>query len=172
MEVRDFCLFTNSGNMTAEIYWFLYSGVQFSCYELFQYYNSNLVKSSFSSGALSSAVTTLVTYPFDIMRTRFVYQGNDKFYKHIATGIASIVRDEGLVGLYKGLFPCLLSIMPYMGACFYIVELLRSRCLCGSPLLSRWRHSSPELGVWRSLGDGEQGPRVPVGHGEEAAASV
>lgn len=122
------CVFSISGNLTAEIYWFLYSGVQFSCYEFLQLHHSNLVSSSFSSGAISSAVTTLVTYPFDILRTRFVYQGKDMYYKHILTGFASIIRDEGVLGIYKGLLPCLASIMPYMGSCFYIVEFLRSQC--------------------------------------------
>lgn len=90
-----------SGNLIAELYWFFYSGVQFSCYEVFQSYSTNLVSSSFTSGALSASVTTLVTYPFDILRTRFVYQADQKYYNHIATSFYRIVKSEGFTGLYK-----------------------------------------------------------------------
>lgn len=93
--------FICSGNLTAEVYWFLYTGVQFSVYEAFQSYSNNLVNSSFASGALSASITTLVTYPFDILRTRFVYQADKKYYNHIITGLYTIGKKEGITGLYK-----------------------------------------------------------------------
>lgn len=117
-----------SGNLTAELYWFLYSGVQFSAYEAMQKVSSTRVGSSFTSGAVAASVATLFTYPFDIMRTRFVYQADTKLYNHIITGITTIVKKEGVGGLYKGFLPCLVSVVPYMGGCFYILELLKSKC--------------------------------------------
>ena len=86
------------------------------------------VGSSFTSGAVSASVATLFTYPFDIMRTRLIYQADTKIYSHIFTGISTIVRKEGLGGLYKGFVPCLVSIVPYMGGCFYILEVLKEKC--------------------------------------------
>lgn len=76
------------------------------------------------------------------------------YYKHILTGFASIIRDEGILGLYKGLFPCLISIMPYMGSCFYIVEFLRSQCFICTISISRcrWRYACSELSLWNGLG--------------------
>ena len=120
-------LFMRSGNLTAEIYWFLYSGVQFSAYEAMQRVSSTRVGSSFTAGAVSASVATLFTYPFDIMRTRFIYQADTKLYNHIFTGISAIVRKEGFGGLYKGFLPCLVSIVPYMGGCFYILEVLKDK---------------------------------------------
>ena len=93
--------FIVSGNLTAEIYWFLYTGIQFSSYEAIQSYSNNIVNSSFLAGAISSSFTTLVTYPFDIMRTRFVYQADQKYYKHIVSGMYNIGKTEGVTGLYK-----------------------------------------------------------------------
>ena len=90
-----------SGNMTAEVYWFLYSGVQFASYEAVQRLLNSGVSSSFASGAISAAVATLFTYPCDLMRTRFVYQGNEKVYRHILSGMYSIARSEGVRGLYN-----------------------------------------------------------------------
>ena len=41
------------------------------------------------------------------MRTRFVYQGNQHKYRHIVSGILTILRDEGIQGLFKVCFSCL-----------------------------------------------------------------
>ena len=87
--------------MTAEVYWFLYSGVQFASYEVAQRLLNNGVSSSFASGAISAAVATLFTYPCDLMRTRFVYQGNQKIYRHILSGMYTIARNDGVRGLYN-----------------------------------------------------------------------
>ena len=90
-----------SGNLTAELYWFLYSGFQFAFYEHVHNITKNLPGSSFISGAVSAGLTTLCTYPCDIMRTRFVYQGEDKMYRHILSGMYTIAKKEGFTGLYK-----------------------------------------------------------------------
>ena len=90
-----------SGNLIAEIYWFLYSGVQFASYEAVQELAGNSFHSSFLSGALSASITTLVTYPCDLLRTRFVFQGNERLYRHIVSGTHSIIQSEGFFGLYK-----------------------------------------------------------------------
>ena len=62
---------------------------------------NHLPGSSFISGAVSACLTTLCTYPCDIMRTRFVYQGENKMYNHILTGMYTIAKKEGFSGLYK-----------------------------------------------------------------------
>ena len=61
----------------------------------------NLPGSSFISGAVSAGLTTLCTYPCDIMRTRFVYQGENKMYSHILSGMYTNAKKEGFTGLYK-----------------------------------------------------------------------
>ena len=98
---RECQSFERSGNLIAEIYWFLYSGVQFASYEAVQELAGNTVHSSFISGALSASITTLLTYPCDLLRTRFVYQGNERLYRHIVSGTHSIIQSEGFLGLYK-----------------------------------------------------------------------
>ena len=70
----------------------------------------NTVHSSFISGALSASITTLVTYPCDLLRTRFVYQGNERLYRHIISGTHSIIQSEGFFGLYKVSFVIIFNI--------------------------------------------------------------
>lgn len=96
------------------------------------------------------------------------------YYKHILTGFASIIRDEGVLGLYKGLLPCLASIMPYMGSCFYIVEFLRSQCFISIVcfILRRWRHARCKLRVWDHFRSHEQVARLSAGYRQEASAGV
>lgn len=94
-----------SGNLTAEIYWFLYSGVQFSAYEAMQRVSSTRVGSSFTAGAVSASVATLFTYPFDIMRTRFIYQADTKLYNHIFTGFCDCEEGRGSVDCTRVSFP-------------------------------------------------------------------
>ena len=107
---REYRSFERSGNLIAEIYWFLYSGVQFASYEAVQELAGNTVHSSFISGALSASITTLVTYPCDLLRTRFVYQGNERLYRHIISGTHSIIQSEGFFGLYKVSFVIIFNI--------------------------------------------------------------
>jgi solute carrier family 25 thiamine pyrophosphate transporter 19 len=70
------------------------------------------------SGAFAGFGATAATYPFDLMRTRFAMQGNDKVYTSLAGAFASVVKSEGFSGLYRGLGASLLQIMPNMGIMF------------------------------------------------------
>jgi len=52
------------------------------------------------------------------MRTRFAMQGTERVYTGLAQAFASVIKTEGFVGLYRGLGPSLLQIMPNMGIMF------------------------------------------------------
>ena len=99
---------------------------------------------SFVCGATAGAAGTAVTYPLDLLRTRFAAQGNDRVYVSLRRAVADIRRDEGPRGFFRGLSPALAQIMPYMGIFFAAYEGLRR------PL----------------------GPLVPWGGGGDAAAGV
>ena len=48
-------------------------------------------------------------YPLDLVRTRLAAQTTSRYYHGIAGTLATIVRDEGLAGLYRGMGPTLLQ---------------------------------------------------------------
>lgn len=81
------------GNLTAELLYIVYGGVQFSVFHTYKSYFLNLQNGnqpldkraielsplySFIGGALSSSTATVVSYPLDVLRTRFVSQGEPK----------------------------------------------------------------------------------------------
>lgn len=66
-------------------------------------------------GAASSAAATLVSNPFDVMRTRMQLQGElckageyHVVYRNMAQGMIRVVREEGFFALQKGLSPAIL----------------------------------------------------------------
>ena len=80
---------------------------------------------SFVSGATAGATATALTYPLDLLRTRFAAQGTRRVYKNILDGFAHIARNEGLGGYFHGLGAGVGQVVPYMGLFFAVYEGLR-----------------------------------------------
>ena len=80
---------------------------------------------SFVSGASAGAAATTLTYPLDLLRTRFAAQGSDKVYHSLVGSIRDIVRTEGPRGFFQGLAAGVGQIVPYMGLFFSTYEALR-----------------------------------------------
>lgn len=80
---------------------------------------------SFISGAIAGACATTLTYPLDLLRTRFAAQGSDKIYASLRSSIREIARDEGTRGFFQGLSAGVGQILPYMGIFFSAYETLR-----------------------------------------------
>ena len=80
---------------------------------------------TFLSGAAAGAVATALTYPLDLLRTRFAAQNNRKVYKSLVGSVAHIARAEGWRGYFHGLGSGLGQVVPYMGLFFAVYEGLR-----------------------------------------------
>ena len=80
---------------------------------------------SFLSGAAAGAAATTITYPLDLLRTRFAAQGTSRVYTSFIGSFVAIARDEGAAGFFQGLEVGLAQIMPYMGIFFAVYESLR-----------------------------------------------
>ena len=80
---------------------------------------------SFASGAVAGAAATTLTYPLDLLRTRFAAQGSDRVYASLRSSIRDIARDEGLIGFFQGLGAGIRKVVPYMGLFFSAYETLR-----------------------------------------------
>lgn len=80
---------------------------------------------SFVAGASSGAISTAITYPLDLLRTRFAAQGRQKVYTSLRGALWDIKRTEGFRGFYRGIGPGLGQIIPFMGIFFASYETLR-----------------------------------------------
>lgn len=79
-------------------------------------------------GGTAGAVSVLCTYPIDLVRVRRSLP-DDKLAPRMRAGLlsclASIAKEEGILGLYRGLSPTLLGIVPFIAVNFTAYEMLR-----------------------------------------------
>ncbi|XP_024533448.1 adenine nucleotide transporter BT1, chloroplastic/mitochondrial-like [Selaginella moellendorffii] len=79
------------------------------------------------SGALSAVTSLLTTYPFNTIQDRLMLQPED--YSSTFSAFGKVLREEGVRGLYTGLGPELLRMVPSAAAEFYAYEALKSKFL-------------------------------------------
>lgn len=72
----------------------------------------------FLSGSVAGCAATLASYPFDLLRTILASQGEPRVYRTMAAACAGVVGQRGVMGLYFGLTPTLVEIVPYAGLQF------------------------------------------------------
>ena len=121
------------GNIPAELMYLTYGSVQFSAYKYVSHmlesipspYTPPSAATSFISGATAGAAATTVTYPLDLLRTRFAAQGNDRVYPSILASLKHIAQHEGPTGFFRGLGAGVSQIVPYMGFFFASYESLK-----------------------------------------------
>lgn len=93
------------------------------------------------AGSASGGTAVLCTYPLDLARTKLAYQvkntgttlGNgassvalQPAYDGIKDVLRSVYKEGGIRGLYRGVGPTLIGILPYAGLKFYIYEELKT----------------------------------------------
>jgi solute carrier family 25 thiamine pyrophosphate transporter 19 len=146
------------GNIPAELLYLTYGGVQFSAYTSISQiletipapYTLPNSAVSFLSGAAAGAAATTVTYPLDLLRTRFAAQGNDRVYTSIFASVKSIAQHEGSKGFFRGLGAGVSQIVPYMGLFFASYESLKP-VMANSPLPLPLGSSDAVAGVIASV---------------------
>ncbi|KAK5778329.1 NAD+ transporter PWA37_000421 [Arxiozyma heterogenica] len=78
------------------------------------------------SGALAGFLSGIMVCPLDVTKTRLQVQGLDgaenPYYKGVVGTMNTIVKDEGIKGLYKGLIPILLGYFPTWTIYFSVYE--------------------------------------------------
>ncbi|KAJ3383138.1 mitochondrial thiamine pyrophosphate transporter [Entophlyctis sp. JEL0112] len=115
------------GNWPAEYLYLSYGAVQFLVYDeilkLFPEHTPKDIK-TILSGAMAGSAATVATYPFDLLRTRFAMQGSQKVYSSMLDAYRQIISSEGVAGFYRGIWPSVLQIAPYMGLLFGVQDIL------------------------------------------------
>ena len=80
-------------------------------------------------------------YPLDLVRTRLAAQTTSHYYNGIWHALSTIVRDEGMLGLYRGLGATLTQVGPSLAMNYCAYETLRSYWVAHEPSLQ-----SPTVG--------------------------
>ncbi|KAH8850538.1 Mitochondrial thiamine pyrophosphate carrier [Schistosoma japonicum] len=75
---------------------------------------------NFLCGCGAGFVAAVMTQPLDVLRTRFIAQGEPKTYGSMSHAAACIISREGARGFFRGIVPSLLLIAPQTGIQFAI----------------------------------------------------
>ncbi|XP_059632718.1 mitochondrial thiamine diphosphate carrier 2 [Cornus florida] len=116
------------GNVPALLMVMPYTAIQFTVLHKLKTFASGSSKAedhihlspylSYISGALAGCAATVGSYPFDLLRTILASQGEPKVYPNMRSAFLHIIRTRGFQGLYYGLSPTLVEIIPYAGLQF------------------------------------------------------
>lgn len=116
------------GNVPALLMVMPYTAIQFAVLHKLKTFASGSSKTedhiklspylSYVSGALAGCAATVGSYPFDLLRTILASQGEPKVYPTMRSAFVDILRTRGFRGLYAGLSPTLVEIVPYAGLQF------------------------------------------------------
>ena len=109
------------------------AGIYFGCIETFKNYeplkNSKLntdfkILHSFLIGSSSKVIADTSTYPLGLIKTRF----ESDLYKYggIRNAFSSIIKNEGVLSLYKGLYATLARDVSYSGVYFTLYTSIKS----------------------------------------------
>lgn len=77
------------------------------------------------SGFTAGFVSVITLYPVDLLKTRL--QAHSHGYKGAWHGCGTILRTEGLTGLYRGVFPSLFGSSVAWGVYFFLYGLIKSQ---------------------------------------------
>ena len=120
-----------AGTVPALFLWVPYTAVQFAALGVFKRAvrengaDPEKPQLAFVGGAVAGATATVVTYPFDVMRTVLAAQGNPRVYDSLPAAAAGVLKNRGPAGLYAGVGVTLLEIMPASAIQFGVYALLR-----------------------------------------------
>lgn len=127
------------GNSATVVRIMPYAAMQYQSFEFYNRALSHYVFQSekpspvkrFVAGAMAGSTSVLCTYPIDLARTVLAVQvANDVSPKTmrrlgIFATLVTIVREEGVHSLYRGMYPTLVGVVPYAGISFLSFGILK-----------------------------------------------
>lgn len=122
------------GHVPAQWLSVTYGLAQFWSFEVTSKFSHNLGFSSryksgsnFVCGSFAGALATVVSFPFDVVRTRLVAQSEAyKIYSGVLHCMNSIYKNEGFLVLFRGLLPTVIQVAPHTGVQFMTYKLFES----------------------------------------------
>lgn len=122
------------GNVPAEFLYILYGALQFTAYSLLNLLFASAQTSWLLNvsplvhllvvGGCLGIVSTLLTYPFDVLRTRLA--ANQNLFLSMRGVVAQIYADRGLPGFFVGISPSLVSVAANLGLFFWAYSVART----------------------------------------------
>lgn len=119
------------GNIPGSVMYVIYGGVQFSSYA---FYNSALSEfrlspelQGLSVGALAGMTSSMVSYPLDVLRTRFAADRRVVFSK-LTHSVHEIWKQRGLQGFFKGCLSCMFIVSLNSSIIFGTYETIKIYC--------------------------------------------
>ncbi|CAN0878685.1 Calcium-binding mitochondrial carrier protein SCaMC-1-A [Linum grandiflorum] len=127
------------GNLVTIVHRVPYSAVNFYAYEKYKTFLQSVfglerqggnstadLAVRFLGGGLAGVSAASATYPLDLVRTRLAAQRDTIYYRGIWGSFRTICKEEGYLGLYKGVGPTLLGVGPNLAIGFCVYESLKS----------------------------------------------
>lgn len=107
------------GHVPGQILSITYGFGQFLAYDQFnrqsrnvKFFNEHSDIRHMVAGGCAGAFGMSIATPFDVVRTRFIAQDHNRGYRSVLDAFASIIRYEGVRGLFRGLVPGISAIAP------------------------------------------------------------
>ncbi|ODM94117.1 Mitochondrial coenzyme A transporter SLC25A42 [Orchesella cincta] len=106
-----------------------YAAIQFAAHEQWKRvlnveHSSHEELSRFLAGSLAGVVAQSLTYPLDLARARMAIYDKSR-YSSLVDVVRKVVKEHGVLGLYRGYVPTLIGVIPYAGCSFYCYERLK-----------------------------------------------
>jgi hypothetical protein len=81
---------------------------------------------NFILGGVAGTLSVVFTYPTDLIRRKMQLVGSQghPHYKGFVDCGVTVFKTEGIAGLYRGLWACILKVAPAMAVMFWCNELL------------------------------------------------
>ncbi|KAH9787585.1 mitochondrial adenine nucleotide transporter ADNT1 [Citrus sinensis] len=88
------------------------------------------------AGACAGIIAMSATYPMDMVRGRLTVQTEKSPYRYrgIFHALSTVLREEGPRALYRGWFPSVIGVVPYVGLNFAVYESLKVWLIKTKPL--------------------------------------
>lgn len=153
------------GNGAQMVRIFPYAAVQFMSFEAYKRLLNGLVDArsiagapkvvnhelKFVAGSMAGVTSVLMTYPLDLVRARLASVVATNGSTLVATAnqapttiagtLLHVFRHEGgIKGLYRGITPTVLAMIPYGGCNFYMFERLKHWCVQYAPSVCCYRN--------------------------------
>eukprot|EP01125_Pyxidicula_operculata_P007999 TRINITY_DN2697_c0_g1_i1.p1 TRINITY_DN2697_c0_g1~~TRINITY_DN2697_c0_g1_i1.p1 ORF type:complete len:237 (-),score=26.59 TRINITY_DN2697_c0_g1_i1:96-806(-) len=102
-------------------------GIQFPVYEKLKGGESKedlSILNLMFAAATSKILASLVAYPHEVIRSKlqFQHKGDEKSYYGLVDVVKTTIKEEGVRGMYKGLLPNLLKVIPSTAITFVVYE--------------------------------------------------
>jgi len=95
----------------------------------------------FLAGGAAGITSLSIVYPLEFARARLTVQTSEsyflsnftncffqteKYYRGVGDCLSKVIKKEGVTGIYRGLYPSILGVLPYVGLDFAVYETLKS----------------------------------------------